>query len=166
MEQIVARDDASLDRDDSDESSLESETARLLAALDTKESAFVTALLSGREVDDAARDARFAGRAVGAKVLGRPRVRQAITALAPLLPVKLGARLVSPYVLERVVKVALEGSDAQAIHAARDVLNLAGLGPVSRSETIHASLGSVLEALERRKGNEPGPTVDATPRKR
>jgi len=144
---------------------LESETARLLAALDTKESAFVTNLLGGSEADDAARDAGFAGRCVGAKVLGRPRVRTAITALGPLLPVKVGARLVAPYVLERLVRVAIEGSDAQAIHAARDVLNLAGLGPVSRSETIHASLSSVLDALDRRR-NESAPVVDATPGKR
>lgn len=151
------------DRDLEAGANLESETARVLAALDTKESAFVTNLLGGSEADDAAKDAGFAGRAVGAKVLGRPRVRVAITALAPLLPVKVGARLVAPYVMERIVRVALDGSDAQAIHAARDLLNLAGLGPVSRSETIHASLSSVLDALDRRR-NESAPVVDASPR--
>lgn len=136
-----------------------------LAKCDDRESRFITALLRGATAEDAAMEVGYSGRAVGARVLGRPRVKVAILAIAPYLDVKAGARLAAPYVLERVMRVAVEGSDAQAIHAARDVLNLAGLGPVSRSETIHASLGSVLEALERRKRDESGPTVDLNARK-
>ena len=138
--------------------------ATALAACDDRESRFLTAILSGATADDAAREAGYSGRAVGARVLGRPNVRAAILQVAPYLDTKAGARLAAPYVLERVLDVAIKGSDAQAIHAARDLLNLAGLGPVSRSETIHASLSSVLDALDRRR-NESAPVIDASPRK-
>jgi hypothetical protein len=148
------------------EGSEQSIVAAELAKCDDRESRFITAMLNNATAEDAAREVGYSGRAVGARVLGRPRIKAAILAIAPYLEVKAGARLAAPYVLERVMRVAVEGSDAQAIHAARDVLNLAGLGPVSRSETIHASLASVLDVLERRRRDESGPTVEVTPRKR
>lgn len=142
-----------------------SEVAIALAGLDSMESVFLSGLLEGATPDDAARQAGWNSRAIGAKVLGRPRVRLAIQRVAPLLEAKQGARLLAPYLLERVARVALEGSDAQAVAASRDLLNLAGLGPVSRSETVHASLSDVLGALDRRRDNGTDRVVDAKPRK-
>jgi hypothetical protein len=125
--------------------------------LDRAESAFITAYLGGGSADDSARHAGWTGRACGAKVLGRPAVKLAIQRVAPYLEPKRGARLVAPYILARLCEIALTGGDSQAIHASRDLLNLAGLGPVSRSESVTASLGDVLAALERRRDDRSAP---------
>jgi hypothetical protein len=134
---------------------LVSEIAKVVSTLDQREQAFLDGLIEGLDADSAANAAGWKGRLPGAKVLGRPRIRQAIQVVAPYLPVKVGARLIAPYVLERLTGIALQGSDAQSLHAARDLLNLAGLGPVSRSESVTASLSDVLAALDRRRTNEP-----------
>jgi hypothetical protein len=90
-------------------------------------------------------------------MLGRPRVRKALETIAPLyIPIdpKRVARILSGYWGEKLIRTAIDGSDAQSTTAAKELVSLAGLGATSRVEHIHASLADVLGLLDRRASDE------------
>jgi hypothetical protein len=86
-----------------------------------------------------------------ADVLGRPHVRLALHRLAPLLPdSRKASRILSPYMLERVSQIATSkgSSDAQAVQAARLVLETAGVGPAAQANESRG-LAELVRALSR-----------------
>jgi hypothetical protein len=131
------------------------------------------ALLTGN-YSEAAEHGGWTGEDAPARVLGRPRVRAALLRLAPLFMAddpKRIARLMLPFWGGKLLDTAINGSDAQATTAAKELSSLAGITS-SKVEHIHASLADVLGLLDRRASDEralppepkrlelPGPATD------
>jgi hypothetical protein len=129
----------------------------VLDKLSIRERRFVIRALRGQDLREAAEYAGSGGDDGAPKLLGRPRVKEALTTLAPLyIPIdpKRVARLLSAYWGEKLIGTAIGGSDAQATTAAKELVSLAGLGATSRVEHVHASLADVLGLLDRRASDE------------
>jgi hypothetical protein len=122
-----------------------------LAPLGSQERRFVLALLDSGEPEQAMLAAPYADPRTVADVLGRPHVRLALHRLAPLLPdSRKASRILSPYMLERVSQIATSkgSSDAQAVQAARLVLETAGVGPAAQANESRG-LAELVRALSR-----------------
>lgn len=132
----------------------------LLDALNDREGRFVRAALQGKEWMECAAYADVTTELGVIRMLGRPHVRQALTKLAPLasaLDSKRGAKIMLPYTAESLVGTLGNGSDAQRIAAAKEIVALSGIVQ-GRNDRIAAGLMDVLGAVERRLSAR---TVDA-----
>lgn len=120
----------------------------ILDALETRERAFVRGLLRGETCEQATLSATWTDARTGFVVLGRPHVRDAILALAPLLAVddageKRARELMRPYALACLAShVRARGPGALA--AARDLLDSTASEP--------ANLRRALEQRARARG--------------
>jgi hypothetical protein len=127
--------------------------------LSAQENRLCLALLAGDDWETAIRKGGWADERSLVWTLARPRVRVALERAALLADPKVAARILAPYALERLARIVATGGDAQAIHAARDVLAIAGLGPVSRSEHTRVDAAQIARLLAERDA-----AVDVTPR--
>lgn len=110
---------------------------------------FVLRYLETASLEEAIESARGRTTRSVVKMLGDPLVRAAIESCAPLVgDSKKAAKLLAPYVLERLSRAALRGSDAQAITAGRDLLAIAGEGP-SPGASKPVDLGALVRELGR-----------------
>jgi hypothetical protein len=128
----------------------------IMDTLTPRERRFVRRVLLGQELREAAAYAGWNTDDGVIRLLGRPSIRGALKTLAPLamaLDPKRGARLLVPYYAKRLADTAIDGSDAQATTAAKELSSLAGVG-TAKVEHIHASLADVLGLLDRRASDE------------
>lgn len=117
-------------KDQAEPSQPERTPDEILEALETRERAFVRAILRGLSPEESAAFAGWQGDRTPMLVLGRPHVRDALLALAPLLATDpagtaLARRILAPYALARVAGLlSVKGQNGLA--AARDLLDQDG----------------------------------------
>lgn len=125
----------------------------VLDALDPAEKAFVLGVMRGMDYPEASRSAGWRTDLSVPRVLGRPLVRHALQTLLPLLPdSRRAARLLAPYVLADSVR-SIAAKEPGSREARRDLLAIAGVAGVQRTEHVTASLSEVLAAIEARAGH-------------
>jgi hypothetical protein len=135
------------------ENDLDSGDSSPLDSLSDKERRVVVGLLNGTgNVKDIFARAGLTTQQGIAGFLARIPVARALQHLAPLLPdTRRGAMILAPYALARTAANLGEPGNAGLL-AARDILALAGLGPVTRHETVNASLRDIIDAVGRQRG--------------
>lgn len=122
-----------------------------------EEKGFVLGVLKGATYPDAARDQGWIGELGAVRLLGRPQIRRALERLAPLLPdSRRAARILAPYLMADSVEAASRGAPGSR-DIRRDLLAIAGIAGVTRTEHVTASLTEILGALETRGGAGSGP---------
>lgn len=122
----------------------------ILRELPAAEKAFVLDVLRGASYRDAARDNGWSGELAPVRLLGRARVRAALERLAPLLPdSRRAARILSPFLMADATDAAASREPGSR-DVRRDLLAIAGVVGVQRSEHVTASLSEILSALDKR----------------
>lgn len=154
----AARTESDETRDDDEKVSDKDPGWAVLRPLDRNEKGFVLAVLRGMNYPDAASANGWDSPLAPVKLLGRPQIRAALERLAPLLPdSRRAARILAPYLMADSVEAASKGAPGSR-DIRRDLLSIAGIAGVTRSEHVTASLTEVLSALESRgrAGSGPG----------
>ncbi len=130
-----------------------------LEPLDDRERRFVLAAIDGKEWQECAKVAGWLSEVQIVRVLARPRVRQAIESIAPLLAAiepKRATRMLRPYVMVKLASTAFTASDAQSTQAIKEILAVDGIA--AKGDRAAASLMDILASVERRISAR---TVDA-----
>lgn len=110
---------------------------------------FVIRLLETAELESALEAAGRSTSRSAVRMLGDPKIRRAIERCAPLVgDSKKAAKILAPYLMERLSRAALHGKDAQAISAGRDLLAIAGEGPTPGASKP-VDLGALVRELGR-----------------
>ncbi len=115
-------------------------------ALDIDSRRFVVRLLETADIEQALDASGRSTNRSAIRMLGDPKVRRAIERCAPLVgDSERAARILAPYVLERLARITLRGSDAQAVSAGRDMLAIGGEGPSVAAKGV--DLGALVRGM-------------------
>lgn len=139
----------------------------ILEALETRERAFVRAILRGLSPEESAAFAGWQGDRTPMLVLGRPHVRDALLALAPLLATDpqgtaLARRILAPYALARVAGLlTVKGQNGLA--AARDLLDQAQAAPRDLRRMAEARAMARSGGADNPRSGNPGPAQPTKP---
>lgn len=132
----------------------------VLEPLTERERAFVLAAVQGKSWSECGDACDITTDWGLVRMLGRVRVRQALSTLAPLvmaLDAKRGALLMMPSAARRLAGTLDDGTDAQALQAIKETFAAAGI-TTRQTDRLTAGLMDVLQAAERRLSAR---TVDA-----